>query len=440
MIALRYLRSRKRRRTASFTALVSMGGVAVGVMALLVVLSVMSGFHADLRNKILGAGTHLMIASDEPLTDYEPMIGAIHNASNVTSASPYVLGQVLVSSETKAQGVTLRGVDPVREIKTTDLETKMIEGSLSNLSNQYTDSDSQANDEGSLSALSQGDSTLSQGDHNIEVEGALPPLDGIVLGMELASRLGVYVGDTVKVISPFAGYGPMGNLPKVKRFAIVGIFEVGMFEYDSNLVLTALAPAADFLEMPEGSISGFEVRLGDVYKARATGDEIVSSLGGRGLRPRDWQSMNKNLFSALKLERLAMFVILVLIVLVAAFNIVSTQVMGVIEKEREIAILKAMGASDASVMQIFMAQGLVIGLAGTLIGVIAGFGLSYMIGVHHIIRMPSDVYYLAHLPAKMDAMDFVIVPVASVLISFLATIYPARQAARVNPVDPLRYE
>lgn len=438
MVGLRYLRSRKRRRTASFTALVSMGGVAVGVMALLVVLSVMSGFHADLRNKILGAGTHLMIASDEPLTEYEHMVSAILNTPNVTSASPYVLGQVLVSSETKAQGVTLRGIDPLREIRTTDLETKMIEGSLSDLSQGDP-------------RLSQGDSRpkeppfAPQGDHNIEEDGALPQMDGIVLGMELAGRLGVYVGDTVKVISPFAGYGPMGNLPKVKRFVVAGLFEVGMFEYDSNLALTALGPAAEFLDMPEGSISGFEVRLADVYKARTTGEEIVTALGGggpmpQGLRPRDWQSMNKNLFSALKLERLAMFVILVLIVLVAAFNIISTQVMGVIEKEREIAILKAMGATDSAIMQIFMAQGLVIGLAGTAIGVACGFALGYLIEVHHIIRMPSDVYYLAYLPAKMDAMDFVIVPLASILISFCATIYPARQAARVSAVEPLRYE
>jgi lipoprotein-releasing system permease protein len=401
-VAFRYLKSKKKHRGLSFNTAISMGGVALGVMALLTVLSVMSGFHEDLQNKILGVQTHLVVLDfSGTMEEYESVMETAGEHSRVLSASPFVLGQVMISAGGRAQGVLFRGVDPALEVETTEIEKHMQEGSLLDLADT----------------------------------GEFP---GIVLGRALADRLGAVVGDTVKVISPFGGMGPMGNVPKVKRHEVVAIFEIGMFEYDSNLALTSLGPAQDFLEM-EGSVTGVELRVDDIYRTGAIGRDLKDELG-YPYYTRDWIEMNRNLFAALKLEKLAMFVILTLIVLVAAFNIVSTQIMNVIEKEREIAILKAMGATSRGIMAIFMLQGFLIGIVGTAIGLAGGFGLSYLINEFQIIRLPADVYYLSHLPARMNLVDFVAVSVSAVIISFLATIYPARQAARLDPVEPLRYE
>jgi lipoprotein-releasing system permease protein len=403
-VAIRYLKSRKRHTSVSVNTVISIAGVAVGVMALLVVLSVMSGFHEDLQNKILGVNTHLVVLNFEAeISDYDKVIEKSKEVEGVVAASPFVLGQVMVSAGGRAQGVFMRGVDPEKELDTTEIESHMVSGSLLELLKNP--------------------------------EGERP---GIVLGMELADRLGLYLGDDIKIISPFGGMGPLGNLPKVKRFTVVGIFEVGMFEYDSNLVLTGLGPAQDFLEMGD-TITGIEVRVTDIYKAGEVGENISKKLG-HPFYAKDWIQMNKNLFAALKLEKLAMFVILTLIVLVAAFNIVSTQIMNVIEKEREIAILKAMGATNGSIMGIFMLQGFLIGLVGTVVGLASGYGIGFLINEFQIISLPADVYYISHITAKMKLMDFIAVSISAVVISFLATIYPAWQASRLNPVDPLRYE
>jgi lipoprotein-releasing system permease protein len=401
-VALRYLKSRKRHRSISFNTAISVGGVALGVMALLTVLAVMSGFHEDLQKKILGVSTHVVVLDySGAMEDYPYVMQKAGDHPEVLSASPFVLGQVMVSSGGRAQGVLLRGVDPSLEVNTTEIESHMVSGSLGDLA----------------------------------LEGGLP---GIVLGRELAGRLGLVRGDTVKVISPFGGMGPLGNLPRVRKFEVAGVFEVGMFEYDSNLVLTALGPAQKFLEMG-GAVTGVELKVRDIYRAGEVGRELSEELGFP-YYPRDWIQMNQSLFAALKLEKLAMFVILTLIVLVAAFNIVSTQIMNVIEKEREIAILKAMGATSRGIMSIFMLQGFLIGLVGTVLGMAGGFALSYTLNEYQFIRLPADVYYLSHLPAKMKLSDFVAVSVSAVIISFLATVYPAWQAARLSPVEPLRYE
>jgi lipoprotein-releasing system permease protein len=230
----------------------------------------------------------------------------------------------------------------------------------------------------------------------------------------------------------------MGMLPKVKQFRVVGIFEIGMFEYDANLVLTAMKPAQDFFGFKD-SISGVELRLKDIYRAPEVKKQLQESLGLRYL-VLDWMQMNKNLFSALKLEKFAMFVILVLIILVASFNIISNLIMNVIEKSREIAILKAIGATNRSIMTIFMLQGLLIGLIGTFTGITGGYLLGVILNKYQIIRLPADVYYLSHLPVKMSLFDFVTVSLSAIIISFVATLYPAWQAAKLNPVEPLRYE
>ena len=401
-IALRYLRTKKRHRGISVNTLISVGGVAVGVMALLVVLSVMSGFHEDLQKKILGVNAHIVILSFKgAIPEYPAVMDRLDGEKDIVSSSPFVLGQVMVSSGKRAHGVFLRGITPETEIHTTELTRHMKEGSIENLSKK----------------------------------GDMP---GIIIGRELSSSLGVFQGDVINVLSPIGKIGPLGMLPKIRQFRVAGIFEVGMFEYDSNLVLTHLSAAQDFFDMKD-EVTGIQLKLDDIYTAASVREKLQDKFSFP-LYARDWMQMNKNLFSALKLEKFAMFVILILIILVASFNIVSNLIMNVIEKKREIAILKAMGATDRGIMAIFMLQGFVIGLVGTIIGVVGGYLLSYILNTYQIIKLPADVYYLSHLPVRMNFSDFATVSLSALIISFLATIYPAWQAARLNPVEPLRYE
>jgi lipoprotein-releasing system permease protein len=311
------------------------------------------------------------------------------------------MGQVMASYGKRAHGVFLRGIDAESEMKTTDISRFMKEGSLESLT-------------------------------------AKNESPGIIIGKELANSIGVFKGDILSILSPVGKIGPLGMLPKVRQFRVVGIFEVGMFEYDSNLVLTDLRTAQEFFDMKD-EVTGVQLRLADIYKAPVVRERIHKQLEFP-FYAKDWMQMNRNLFSALKLEKFAMFIILILIILVASFNIVSTLIMNVMEKKREIAILKAMGATDKSIMSIFMLQGLFIGLLGTVIGIAGGYLLCYVLNTYQIIKLPADVYYLSHLPVKTKFSDFVAVSLSAVGISFLATIYPAWQAAKVNPVEPLRYE
>jgi lipoprotein-releasing system permease protein len=401
-IALRYLRTKKKQKGISFNTLISVGGVAVGVMALLVVLSVMSGFHEDLQKKILGVNAHVVVLNYRgTMPEYREVVKKIEGDKDILSSAPFILGQVMVSSGKRAQGVFLRGVEPQSELKTTEIGKFMKEGRLDDLISK--------------------DST-----------------PNIIIGKELSSSIGVFKGDFVTVLSPVGKIGPLGMLPKVRQFRVSGIFEVGMFEYDSNLVLTDLKAAQEFFDMGD-AVTGVQLKLDDVYKASAVRERVQKTLGFP-LYAKDWMQMNRNLFSALKLEKFAMFIILILIILVASFNIVSTLIMNVIEKKREIAILKAMGATDRGVMNIFMLQGLFIGIFGTVVGIAGGYLLCYILNTYQIIRLPADVYYLSHLPVKTKLSDFLIVSLSAITISFLATIYPAWQAARINPVEPLRYE
>ena len=401
-IALRYLRSKKKHKGISVNTLISVGGVAVGVMALLVVLSVMSGFHEDLQKKILGVNAHMVIISYKGIiTDYKDVNEGLKNDKDIIASAPFILGQVMVAYGKRAHGVYLRGINPETEIKTTEIGKFMKEGTLAKL-------------------------TSGNG------------IPGIILGKELAGSLGVFQGDVINILSPVGKIGPLGMLPKIKQFRVVGIFEVGMFEYDSNLVLTDIGAAQEFFDMKK-DITGIQLRLADIYKASLVRERIQKELAFP-LYAKDWMQMNRNLFSALKLEKFAMFIILILIILVASFNIVSTLIMNVMEKRREIAILKAMGATDSGIRNIFMLQGMFIGVVGTIIGVTGGYLLCYILNTYEIIKLPADVYYLSHLPVKTKFIDFVTVSLSAVIISFLATIYPAWQAAKMNPVEPLRYE
>ncbi|NLI29291.1 MAG: lipoprotein-releasing ABC transporter permease subunit [Nitrospiraceae bacterium] len=401
-IALRYLKSKKRHGGVSFNTAVSIGGVAVGVMALLVVLSVMSGFHEDLQNKILGANAHAVVMTHKgAVEDYPKVMEIMKSDPQVQSAAPFALGQVMVSSGKRAHGVFMRGIEPKLEFATTDILKKLKVGNLDNLKEK----------------------------------------DGkpwIVIGYELAAILGIIPGDTINIVSPVGEVGPLGMLPKVKQFVVADIFQMGMFEYDTNLVLTDLRSAQDFFGYGT-KVTGIELRLKDVYKAQTVHATVQEKLGFP-YYARDWMQMNRNLFSALKLEKLAMFVILVLIILVASFNIVSTLMMNVVEKEREIAILKSMGSTNREIMHIFMLQGLLIGLVGTLIGLTLGSILCYVLNEYKLIELPADIYYLSKLPVKVNLLDFAVVSVSAIVISFLSTIYPSWQAAKLNPVEPLRYE
>jgi lipoprotein-releasing system permease protein len=401
-VALRYLKSRKRHKSISFNTIISTGGVALGVMALLVVLSVMSGFHEDLRSKILGVNAHIVVLNFRGMMDdFKEVMLKVKSVPHVTGTSPFALGQVMVSKGERAHGVYLRGIDPAYEDETTAFMEHMREGRLANL----------------------------------EAQADLP---GIILGSELSAILGAYMGEEINVISPVQEMGPLGMLPRVRKFRVVGIFEVGMFEYDTNLALASLGAAQEFFRLGD-SVTGIEVKIDNIFIASDVREQLQKILGS-SYYGRDWMQMNRNLFSALKLEKFAMFIILTLVILVASFNIVSTLIMNVMEKEREIAILKAMGATNRGIMAIFMFQGLMTGLIGTVIGVIGGYLLGYLINTYEIIKLPADVYYLSHLPVMMKGFDFIVVSVSAVCISFLATLYPAYQAARLNPIEPLRYE
>jgi lipoprotein-releasing system permease protein len=398
-IALRYLKSKKKHKGISFNTVISISGVAVGVMALLVVLSVMSGFHEDLQKKILGANAHAVVLSYKGgIEDYSSVMEKLKNEPHVVFMSPFVLGQVMVSSGRRAHGVFLRGIEPSSELKTTDILRHIKEGSIEEITGQ----------------------------------------GWIILGKELASMVGVIAGDTVNLISPVGEIGPLGMLPRVKQFRVAAVFEMGMFEYDTNLAFTDIKSAQEFFGYGS-AVSGIQLRLDDIYKASSVRDSVNKKIGFP-YYARDWMQMNRNLFSALKLEKFAMFIILILIVLVASFNIVSTLMMNVMEKQKEIAILKAMGAKNQGIMMVFMIQGLLIGIIGTVIGVTGGYVLGKIINNYEIIKLPADVYYLSKLPVKMKLIDFIAVSFSAIAISFLSTLYPSYYAAKLNPVEPLRYE
>ena len=401
-IALRYFRSKKKHRGISINTFISIAGVALGVMTLLTVLSVMSGFHEDLQEKILGVNPHVIVLSyGGRVADHQSVMETINNVDGVTDSAPFIYGQVMLRSGDRAQGVVVRGVDSRMGAVTTNILENIVSGSIEDL----------------------------------EAGGDVP---GIILGQQLLRGLGLFVGDEIDMISPIGEMGPLGMMPKMKKFRVAGYFEAGMYEYDSNLAFISLKAAQGFFNYGD-AISGIEIRTNDVYNAGEVAERMEISLGPP-FYAKDWMQMNRNLFSALKLEKIVMFIILTLIILVASFNIISNLIMIVIEKGREIAIMKAMGATNRGIMSIFMIHGLIIGLSGTGIGVAGGYLLCQFLKTYRFINLPADVYYLSYLPVKLSLFDFSVVPLAAVVISFLATIYPSWQAAKTDPVEPLRYE
>ncbi len=418
-IGFRYLRAKRRNRSISVNTAISIAGVALGVMALVTVLAVMTGAQEDLRKKILGVSAHVIVMEySGSIKDYARVAKAVDGEPHVIAYSPFILGQVMLGSGDRVHGVALRGIDPELEVRTSDLLENLVKGSLNFSVGAGPDS-------GDLN----GKSLPESGDKK---------LPGIVIGTELSRILGVHLGDRVNMISPLGAMGPIGMIPRVKGFRVTGLFEVGMFEYNAGLAYIDIKSAQDFLNMKD-SVTGVQLKLDDIYKAKEVSERIQEKLGFP-YYSRDWIQMNRNLFAALKLEKIVMFLILVLIVLVAAFNIVSSLVMIVIEKSRDIAILKTMGATKTGIMTIFITQGLIVGLVGTVSGLIGGYGLCWFLKETELISLPADVYYLDHLPVQMRSIDFIVVAAAAMLISFLATIYPSMQAAKLDPIEPLRYE
>ena len=400
-IALRYFRSKKKNRGISINTFISIAGVALGVMTLLTVLSVMSGFHEDLQEKILGVNPHVIVLSyNGRVAGHESVIETINGVDGVTDSAPFIYGQVMLRSGDRAQGVVVRGVDPRIGAVTTNILENVISGSVEDLE-------------------------------------AGRDVPGIILGRQLLRTLGLFVGDEIDMVSPMGEMGPLGMIPKMKKFRVAGYFEAGMYEFDSSLAFVSLKAAQEFFGYGD-TITGIEIRTNDVYNAGEVAERVELQLGPP-FYAKDWMQMNRNLFSALKLEKIVMFIILTLIILVASFNIISNLIMIVIEKSREIAIMKTMGATNRGIMSIFMIHGLIIGVAGTVLGIIGGYILCLLLKVYEF-PLAGDVYYLSHLPVRMDIFDFTIVPLATLLISFLATIYPSWQAAKTDPVEPLRYE
>jgi lipoprotein-releasing system permease protein len=400
-IALRYLLARRKQAFISVISLVSTLGVIVGVMALVLALALMTGMQRELRNRILGATAHLFVWKQGGITDYRAEAAALARVPGVTGAAPAVLGKALISSGRGEAFITLKGIDPILERDVTDIEGAMRSGDL----------DAVAGDGGD-------------------------GLPGIVIGTDLAKTLGVVEGDEVTVLTPQGNLTPMGVYPRSRRLRVAGRFSLGLYEFDSTFGFVSLPLARRMLDRAEVDV--IELRIADIYRAADVQAAIPATLGARYFS-QTWAELNRALFQALWLEKMAISITIGLIVMVAALNIVASLVLLVMEKSPDIAILKTMGASARSVMAVFMLQGLIIGAVGTLIGASAGYGVALILDRYQLIRVPMDVYQIAYVPFVIEWRDLAVVVASAIVICFLATIYPSRQAARLDPVDALRF-
>ncbi|MEG6504364.1 lipoprotein-releasing ABC transporter permease subunit [Nitratidesulfovibrio sp. 1201_IL3209] len=419
-VALRYLFARRRQTFISVISVTSILGVALGVASLIVVLGVMNGFTTDLRDKILGANAHgiVMSADRTGLSDAPHLIDRIRQVDGVRGATPFIYSEVMLSTPHGVKGLVLRGIDPRTAPSVLGILSNMTKGDVADLAPRATP-------EGASSAGAAGAASG-------------PP--GVIIGDELAQRLGVVVGSRVNLLSPAGQKTSAGFAPRIRPFVVVGVFSTGMFEYDSSLGFVSLDAARDVLGLPEGAISGVELAVADVYKADEVAERVTRAVGGYPLYTRHWMEMNANLFAALKLEKTAMAVILVLIVLVGSFSIITTLVMLVMEKTRDIAILMSMGATKGMIRRIFMLQGTIIGAIGTGLGYALGLGVAELLKRYQFIKLPHGVYSLDHLPVLLQWPDMLAIGASSMLLCFVATIYPARQAASLEPAEALRYE
>jgi len=406
-ISIRYLLAKRRQTFVSLITFISIAGVGVGVTALIVVLAVMNGFHEDLRGRILGITSHVNITSYAgAILNYRELMEEIDKEKGVVGSTPFIYAPVMMTAGRSA-GAVLRGIDPLSASKVIKLQENLIRGNLAD---------------------------LAQSSHETPVR----TYPGIILGVELANNLGIRVGEYLTVISPAGRLTPMGQTPKSGLFEVVGIIQSGMYEYDNTLAYVDVPVAQQFLGIGD-SVTGIEVRVQDIYKAGEIAEALKKRLGSP-FYISDWIKMNSNFFSALKLEKVVMFVILTLIILVASFNIVSSLTMLVMEKGRDIAILKAMGATTTSIRKIFVLEGFLIGICGTGLGILGGYTLCGLLKRYKFIELRKDVYHISNLPVKMEALDLAAIAFAAICISLIATLYPSRKAAGLDPAEALRYE
>ncbi len=407
MIGLRYVRARRRNHFISFISMTSMLGLGLGVMALITVLSVMNGFEKELKERILGMASHATITGvGNVLNDWQPIAEEVLHHPDIIGVAPYFHAEGMLVKDKRVNGTIIRGILPTEEPKVSVVAEKIKHGDLND---------------------------LHAGGFNI------------VLGKELARKLGVFIGDKVTLVVPQANVTPAGILPRLKRFTLVGIFEVGMHEFDSALALIHMDDALKLFR--KTGPTGLRLKTKNIIKAPVISREIVNQLPGH-YRVEDWTQRHRNFFRALATEKMVMFVILTLIVAVAAFNIISTLVMMVSDKQADIAVLRTLGASPGSILKIFMVQGTVIGLVGIILGIIAGVLLASNIeiivpAIESMLGrkfLPGDVYYISDVPSDMRWSDVISISIISFLLSLLATIYPALRAAKTQPAEALRYE
>lgn len=402
-VALRYLFSRRKQTFIYVISLMSILGVAIGVGALVVVLGVYNGLTTDMRDKILGANAHGIVMSYLPsaLEQNEEVLHRVRSVRGVTGATPFIYTEVMLSGGGGVKGVVLRGIDPQTAPSVLSMLRQMRVGTAVGL----------------------------------EKEGA----PGIIIGDELAKKLHLTEGSRVNLLSPSGQKTASGHAPRIRPFEIVGIFKTGMFEYDSSLAFVSLAAARDVLGLPERYLSGVEITVDDLFAADTISARLAEELGAP-FYVRSWMEMNANLFAALKLEKIGMFILLTMVVLIGSFSIVTSLVMLVMEKTRDIAIMMSMGATRGMIRRIFMLQGSIIGVIGTLLGYGLGLSLGWLLKRYRFIKLPENVYTLDHLPISISVTDVLIVGASALLLCFLATLYPARQASRLQPAEALRYE
>lgn len=402
-VALRYLFSRRKQTFIYIISLMSILGVGLGVGALVVVLGVYNGLTTDMRDKILGANAHAIVMAHTPnaFEHAADVAERARKAPHITGATPFIYSEVMLSSGRGVKGIILRGIEPQTAASVVTMLQQLRAGSVADL----------------------------------EQEGT----PGIIIGDELASRLGLIVGSRINMLSSSGESGASGFKPRIRPFVVRGIFKTGMYEYDSSLAFVTLAAARDTLGLPDGFLTGVEVTVDDLFAA----DKIAAGLSetlGYPFYVRHWMEMNANLFAALKLEKIGMFILLTMVVLIGSFSIVTSLVMLVMEKTRDIAILMSMGATRRTIRRIFMLQGTIIGFIGTMLGYAMGLSLGWALKRYQFIKLPENVYTLDHLPIIITWSDVLIIGASAMLLCFLATLYPARQASRLEPAEALRYE
>jgi lipoprotein releasing system, transmembrane protein, LolC/E family len=418
-ISKRYLKAKRKQVFVSIITFISIFGIFLGVAALIIVLAVMNGFETDLRTKILGIKSHIELTADigGSMKNYTKVQELIAGTEGVVASTPFIYTQAMIRSSNGVSGVVIRGLDTQSAFKVINLG-KIREGSIEYLNKIPQEFSRKYNEQ----------------------------IGGIVIGKEMARNMGIFLYDTITIISPVGISTPMGMIPRMKKFAVVGIFESGFYEYDSTLAYLSLRNCQDFLQMGD-SVTGIDIKVDDIYKADSIARRIQSKLGFP-FWANNWMQMNKNLFAALKLEKRVMFIILSLIVLVAAFNIISALIMIVMEKSKDIAILKSMGATSHGIMKIFIYQGLIVGVIGTFLGCIAGLSVAlnlqkvslFVEKIFHFKILPGDVYYLSELPSQVNYGDVIVIIIGTLIVCFLSTIYPSLRASRLDPAESLRYE